>query len=196
LLINITGIDGCGKGTQLGHLADFLRSKNKPVFMSKAYGDAEKELFALFMETATPEGVLFLFQALHAEQRAKAEKALKRGEIVLADRWDDSYEAYHSQNGILSSDQKLRFRLNEIAFGGICADITFLLKVPVDIAMERCRIRGADFFDLKGREYHQSLSDRMDQLAAEQNWVVLDGTLPHREIHRRTVETISHYMLF
>lgn len=191
MIINITGIDGCGKGTQLGHLADYLRAHEFPVFMSKAYDDAAKELFSPFIERATPAGVLFLFQALHAEQHAKAMKAQERGEIVLADRWDDSYEAYHSQKGVLANKPMLRSQLNEIAFQGVQADVTIMLRVSVPVAMERCRIRGADFFDLKGQHYHQSLADRMDQLAAERNWFVLDGELPHGEIHRQVVEIVK-----
>lgn len=191
MLVTITGIDGCGKGTQLQHLAAFLQGQGRSVFVSKAYGDAEKELFALFIERATDEAVMFLFQAMHAEQRAKAARAQERGEIVLADRWDESYEAYHSQYGVLSRDTELRQRLNEVAFGGWRADVTILLRVPVAMAMERCRIRGADFFDLKGVQYHQSLSDRLDELASELGWHVIDGSLPHKEVHQRIVDVVA-----
>jgi dTMP kinase len=140
MLVTITGIDGCGKGTQLQHLAAFLQGQGRSVFVSKAYGDAEKELFALFIERATDEAVMFLFQAMHAEQRAKAARAQERGEIVLADRWDESYEAYHSQYGVLSHDTELRQRLNEVAFRGWRADTTILLRVPVAMAIYLCLI--------------------------------------------------------
>jgi len=190
-LINITGIDGCGKGTQLQHLADYLTQKRRKIFLSKAYGPREKEMFSLFIERAHDLTVMFLFQAMHVEQRMKAEKALQDGAIVLADRWDDAYFAYHSQYGMLADDAILRDKLNELAFGGIKPDVTFLLKVPVSVGMERCRLRGADFFDLKSAAHHQSKADYLDKMAAEHGWTVIDGERPHREIHEEIVSSVQ-----
>ena len=191
MLINITGIDGCGKGTQLQHLADYLTQEGRTVFLSKAYGPREKELFAPFIEKAHALTIMFLFQAMHVEQRVQAEAALQRGAIVLADRWDCAYQAFHSQHGALATDQDLRDKLNELAFGGIIPDITFLLRIPVSVGMERCRIRGADFFDRMGEEHHRSNADYLDHLAAEHGWVIIDGEKPHGEIHQEIVETIQ-----
>ncbi len=191
MLINITGIDGCGKGTQLQHLADYLTQNGKKIFLSKAYGPREKEIFSLFIERAHDLTVMFLFQAMHVEQRMQAEQALRDGAIVLADRWDDAYLAYHSQHGLLAGDTTLRDKLNELAFGGIKPNITFLLKVRVSVGMERCRLRGADFFDRKGEAHHQSNADYLDKLATEHGWIVIDGEKPHREIHEEIVSTIQ-----
>lgn len=190
MLINITGIDGCGKGTQIQHLSDYLAHKGKKVFLSKAYGPREKEMLSLFIERANDIAVMFLFQAMHATQRILAEKALQNGCIVLADRWDDAYLAYHSQHGVLAKDSTLRNQLNELAFGGIKPDVTFLLKVPVSIGQERCRIRGADFFDRKSEVHHQSLADHLEKLAHEEGWMIIDGTKPHREIHEEILSNI------
>jgi dTMP kinase len=191
MIINITGIDGCGKGTQLQYLADYLDSQGNKVFMSKAYGPSEKEMFSLFVEHSHDIAIMFLFQALHVQQRTRAEKALKDGAIVLADRWDESYLAYHSQYGILVHYPSLRYNLNTIAFNRIKPDITFLLKVPVEVSIERCILRGADFFDLKGHEYHQSLADQLDEMAKENSWIVLDGTRSSKKIHEEIVQVIE-----
>jgi len=194
VLINITGIDGCGKGTQLQRLVGYLTRKDKSVFLSKAYGPREKEMLSLFIERAHDVAVMFLFQAMHTTQRILAEEALRNGSIVLADRWDDAYLAYHSQYGVLAEDAALRNKLNELAFGGIKPDITFLLKVSVSVAVERCRTRGADFFDRKGAAYHQSLADYLDKLAVEQSWTVIDGTRPRREIHEGIISVIRPFI--
>lgn len=191
MLINMTGVDGSGKGTQLQYLADYFEQRGKKVFMSKAYGPCEKELFSLFMERSHDLAVMFMFQALHVQQRIRAEKALQDGAIVLADRWDDAYLAYHSQNGILAEDPELREKLNLLAFGGINPDLTFMLKVPVEISMENCLLRGADFFDRKGVEYHQSLSDGLEQLAERYGWVVLDGNRAKKTIHEEIVSVVE-----
>ncbi len=194
MLINMTGVDGSGKGTQLQYLADYFERQGKTVFMSKAYGPCEKELFSLFMERSHDLAVMFMFQALHVQQRIRAEKALRNGSIVLADRWDDAYLAYHSQNGILAEDPELREKLNSLAFGGIKPDITFMLKVPVAISIKNCFLRGADFFDRKGVEYHQSLSDRLEELADKNGWVVIDGNRARKTIHEEIIATIESVM--
>lgn len=191
MLFNFTGIDGCGKGTQIGECADYLERKGFSVFVSKAYGPREKELFSLFIERADDRSVMFLFQALHVEQRVRAVQALHEGKIVLADRWDDAYLAYHSKNGVLSTDVELRHRLNELAFDGLRPDVTFYLRVPIEVGMERCRIRGADFFDRKPSEYHRSIADELDRLAVEQSWEVIDGDRSNKEVHQDIVRVVE-----
>lgn len=184
MIICLTGIDGCGKGTQKELLKVHLENSGKAVFISKAYGDAEKECFSAFIEYWTQESILFLFQALHVEQRMKAEKALTRGDIVIADRWDESYLAYHSTHGILSSNPCLREQLNSIAFGGIIPDVTFFLNVSVDKARERMLSRGMDFFDRLSNDYHSTMRNEYLSIATDRKWVVIDGTKSPLEIHR------------
>lgn len=185
MLICLTGIDGCGKGTQLSLLTEYLEKQNFPVFVSKAYGDAEKECFSAFINTWSQTAILFLFQALHAEQSLKVRRALAQRRIVIADRWDEAYLAYHSRYGILSCDPKLRARLNEIAFEGISPDVTILLDVPVKVALKRLEARGKDFFDKLPQSYHQAMRDEYLRLAKEKNWHVVDGTRPAIDIHSR-----------
>lgn len=190
MIICFSGVDGCGKGTQKDLLTIALRAKGKSVFSSKAYGDGEKECFAPFIEYWSQEAILFLFQALHVEQRKHMEKALQRGEIVIADRWDESYLAYHRTYGILKDDPTLRNLLNAIVFKGIIPDITFLLDVPVEQTRKRLQLRGADFFDKLPETYHETMRKEYLRLAEERKWIVLDGTRPAIEIHKNILDTV------
>lgn len=189
-IICFSGIDGCGKGTQKDLLVSYFQKNGKKVFLSKAYGDAEKECFSSFIEYWSQESILFLFQALHVEQRKQALEAIKRNEIVIADRWDDSYLAYHSKFGILATEVGLRNKLNEIAFQGIKPDITFLLDTPIEIAQERLSIRGADYFDKLPPSYHKIMRDAYLALAKKWKWIVIDGTLPTSEIHSKVIASL------
>ncbi len=191
MIICLTGIDGCGKGTQKELLKAHLENSRKAVFLSKAYGDAEKECFSAFVEYWTQESILFLFQALHAEQRVKAEKALARGAIVIADRWDESYLAYHSTHGILLSNPGLRDQLNSIAFGGIIPDVTFFLDVPVERARERMLSRGMDFFDRLSNDYHSTMRNEYLSIATDRKWIIIDGTKSPLEIHREILRELG-----
>lgn len=193
MIVCITGIDGSGKGIQRELLADYLRSSRHTVYISKAYGDAEKECFSVFIEKWPQEAILFLFQALHVAQRRNAELALKRGEIVIADRWDESYLAYHKHHGILADDVVLRDKLNEIAFCNMRPNITFLLDIRAKKARLRLRSRGMDFFDKLPLHYHETMRQEYLEIAKQRGWIVLDGTAPIKTIHSIIVSAVKTF---
>lgn len=191
MFICLTGIDGCGKGTQITLLSHYLRVKGHRVFVSKAYGEGEKESFAPFIEYWSQLSILFLFQALHAHQREEAQKALAGGNIVIADKWDEAYVAYHSNYGLLATDAELRSRLNDVAFDSLYPEVTYLLDVSVLTAKERCRLRGEDFFDKAPLKHHALMREAYLALARERNWVVLDGEQTPQQIHTQVVAHIA-----
>lgn len=183
MFIAFSGLDGCGKGSQIEFLSRYLESKGQSVYISKAYGQPEKELFSQYVETMDQVSLLFLFQALHSEQYIRTKKALDDGKVVLADRWDDSYLAYHSRFGVLSDDESLRNRLNQLAFNDLKPDFTVYLKVSVEVSMKRTLARGADFFDKKGFEYHSAMKEQYEKLLLQENWVSVDGEQSAQKIH-------------
>jgi dTMP kinase len=189
MLISFVGIDGSGKSTQIEYFQNYLKKCNRDVFFSKAYGPDERKQFEVFIERCSQESVLFIFQALHTEQRIKVVNAINDGKIVIADRWDETYEAYHSTFGILSDKETLRNELNTIAFNNIKPDLTFFIDTPVEVAMSRCSNRGADFFDKKPKEYHENIRNKMAKMAVLYDWVVIDGTKDPLAMH---AEIISH----
>ena len=194
MIICFSGLDGCGKGTQKELLAKRLRRRGRRVFMSKAYGEAEKECFSAFVSQWSQESILFLFQALHAEQRLQAEAALARGEIVIADRWDESYLAYHAAHGILARNPDLREALNGIAFSGILPDLAFFLDLPVDAAKQRIESRGSDFFDRLPAVYHRTMRNEYLRIARERGWHILDGARSVEKIHADVMELVSKHI--
>jgi len=194
MLICITGIDGCGKGTQISLLREALEKMGFRIFISKAYDEAEKEGLAHFFLFWDDVAVTLAFQALHRQQFVKATEALKAGQIVLADRWDESYLAFHSQFGLLSQNEDLRRRLNEIAFEGMKPDLTFLLKISPEKAGLRTGARGKDFFDGKDLEYHAHMAKAYEELAHNEGWVVLNGEKKPLEIHREILGVVLKKM--
>jgi len=193
MIICIAGIDGCGKSTQVKLLKKYLASKGRAIFISKAYGKEEKRLFSGFINRCNQVAILFLFQALHAQQRIKAEKALLEGKLVIADRWDESYLVYHANYGILADKPGLREKINEMAFSGIRPDTTFLIDLPVEEAakrrIQRQKQKSADFFDLLPSEYHEVMSKDYLDLAKKMNWTIINGAKPALLIHK---EIVSH----
>lgn len=194
MLISITGLDGCGKGTQIALLKKHLEKKGKVVFYSKAYTDDIKAIFSPYLEYWSPIARMFFFQALYAQQCIESVRALKEGKIVIADRWDESYIAYHSQYGILAKNKKLRNQLHQLAFRGIKPDLTFFLDIPPEMVFERTKLRGQDFFDKGSLEYHRKMREGYLKLAKERNWIIIDGTQTVETIHKIIVAEVEKYI--
>lgn len=191
-LIVITGIDGCGKTTQINLLSRYLLKKKCDVTISKAYDNEAKITLRNYMNSWTnSNAITFLFQALHAQQYSCTVEALNQGKIVLADRWDESYLAYHSNFGELSFDDDLRLKLNRMAYNDLLPDLGFVLKLPVQTARERRRTRG-NFgrFDGQSDEYYEILQSAYLKIAEEREWHILDGTESEENLHQSILKIV------
>jgi len=183
MLFTITGIDGSGKSTQIYLLKKFLEIKGYSVSVSKAYGNAEKEGLAHFFQYWDDLTVTFIFQGLHRQQYVETKKRLNDGQIVLADRWDETYLAYHTKFGFLSENHKTMYRLNKLAFEGLVPDITFFIDTPIEEARRRLEARGMDFFDKKSAEHHLKMRESIIEVLKERNSILIAGDKDISEIH-------------
>ena len=138
MLINLEGIDGCGKSTQSQFLMDKFESNNEKTILLKEptngkYGQKLWEMLSGKIE-ATTEEILELFvldRKEHVNQKIKP--ALDDGMIVLMDRYYYSTMAYQSAAGI---DVNRIRRDNEFAPK---PDIVLIFDLPADLAMRRVR---------------------------------------------------------
>jgi dTMP kinase len=191
MFICITGIDGSGKSTQVRLLKKYLERLNHKIFISKAYGPLERRLFKDYLKNLDQVAIMFLFQAFHTKQRILAEKALMNEKVIIADRWDDSYIVYHSQYGTLAKLPRLRDGLNNLAFGKLRPDITFLLDVKIEVARLRLLNKKTDYFDQQPRRYHISMRKGLLKLAKKRGWVVINGEQPKTLVHRCIVDALA-----
>ncbi|MBB89113.1 MAG: dTMP kinase [Euryarchaeota archaeon] len=147
MLINLEGIDGCGKSTQSQFLMDKFESGNEKTILLKEptngkYGQKLWEMLSGKIE-ATTEEILELFvldRKEHVNQKIKP--ALDDGMIVLMDRYYYSTMAYQAAAGI--DVDRIR-RDNEFAPK---PDIVLIFDLPADLAMKRVRSHSvADVFE-------------------------------------------------
>lgn len=192
-LFVITGIDGCGKSTQINLLANWLRSKKVSVFVSKAYNCEAKVILRTYINNWDSDlAIMFLFQALHAQQYAETIRALNDGKVVLADRWDESYLAYHSNFGELSEDDNLLKMLNHLAFKDLLPNLGFLITVPVEVARKRRKLRGKiERFESRPDEYFDLIQKTYISIARERGWHIIDGGQSETVIHAKIIEIIN-----
>lgn len=190
-LFCITGIDGCGKGTQIQLLECRLEEHEIDVRVVKAYGEAEKESLSHFMRTWEDMTITFIFQGLQRQQYVDALHYLKKGCVVLADRWDESFRAYHRLYGTLSKNRSVRNALRDLTFENKIPEVTFMLDISIEEANRRMVARGMDYFDSKGYKYHLAMRKQYLEIANERNWFIIDGSKTQKEIHEIIYDEVA-----
>lgn len=193
MLIAISGIDGCGKSLQVDLLQSWLVTQGLNPIVTKAYDDMAKLACRQFIEEWTDDAaIMFLFQALHAQQYANTARALKAGRIVIADRWDESFLAYHQSFGFLAPNGATRALLNQIAFRGLLPEKGFLIQVPIEIARLRRESRGkVEKLEDRPDDYYKTIQAALLNISLERGWEIIDGTKTPQEIHREIVRSLG-----
>jgi dTMP kinase len=141
LFIVVEGFDGVGKSTLARRLADRLRSAGHDVLEVREPGgtplaEAARKLVLDPKLDASTEAELFLILAARADLVKKTiEPALRRGTVVVGDRFDLSTVAYQVAGRQLPPAAVMS--ANEIATGGLTPDVTLVLDTPIEVALER-----------------------------------------------------------
>jgi len=186
-LIVFEGIDSSGKSTQARLLAERLRSLDVSVVSTREPGGTP--IAELIREVVLknehsemlPLSELLLFIVSRTQNTHEVIRpALDAGKTVVASRYRMSSLAYQGYGRGIDLD--LVRRLNEAATQGQRADITFLVDLPVEIALERKE--DADRIEEESIPFHQRVRDGFLELARDDESVrVLDG--------RRSPEAIA-----
>ena len=151
MLINLEGIDGCGKSTQSKFLMEKFEENNEKAIILKepTSGKYGKKLWEMLSgkREATTEQILNLFVMDRKEHvDDKINPALKEGKIVLMDRYYYSTMAYQAAAGI---DVNRIRKDNEFAPK---PDIVLIFDLPADLAMKR--VKGHSVADVFEKEEH------------------------------------------
>ena len=145
--INIEGLDGCGKSTQVKLLARWLHSKGREVVITHepTHGPVGRIIYNVIKgEFTVPvafEALLFAADRLqHVEDVITP--AVKSGKVVINSRYTPSSIAYQSARGIPVGWMR---KINEMAPE---PDLTILIDVPVEVSARRMNgSRKLDAFD-------------------------------------------------
>jgi dTMP kinase len=159
--IVLDGIDGSGKSSQIGRLADWLRSLGHRVTTcrdpgSTGVGDAIRDILLhrhdLSLD-ATAE--MLLYMAARAQLvREVVEPALARGEWVVSDRYLVANVVYQGHAGGL--DPETVRQVGAVATGGRMPDLVLVLDVDLDTAARRLD-RPLDKLENRGADHRERL---------------------------------------
>lgn len=182
----LEGIDGCGKTTQIERLQRWLPCSGlmppqAQLLVTREPGGTElgRALRQLLLHPpggaapgSTAELLLYAAdRAQHVQQHIAP--ALAAGHWVLCDRFTGSTAAYQGYGRGLSLD--LIAELAAMATGGLQADLTVLLEIPLAESLCRRHHRPADRIEASGEAFLARVCAGFSALAAEGGWTRVDG---------------------
>jgi dTMP kinase len=146
-LISFEGIDGSGKSTQARKLYEFLKEEGYEVSLYRDPGStplAEQIREVIINYAMDPITELLLFES--ARSNLVWEKIfpdLTSGKIVIVDRFIDSTTAYQGYGREINLGTVSI--LNHIATRGRKPDLTFILNLPLELALQRLKEQRTKF---------------------------------------------------
>jgi dTMP kinase len=142
LFITFEGVEGSGKTTQIQRLKKYLTQKGIPCKVTREPGGCpigekvRKILLNPDHREMVPLSELLLYEAARAQHvKEVIEPFLKKGGVVLCDRFSDATIAYQGYGRKI--DLRWIERLNHFSSRGIKPDVTFLLDCPSDVGLKR-----------------------------------------------------------
>jgi len=155
--ITLEGLDGAGKSTHVGAIADLLRARGKDVVATREPGGTqlgEKLRSLLLSEKLNIDTETLLMFAARREHIARViEPALAAGRWVVSDRFTDATYAYQGAGGGMPRERIAA--LETWVIGGLTPDLTLVFDVPVDTALARLAEVSKDRFESEGRSYFE-----------------------------------------
>lgn len=174
VFITFEGGEGAGKTTHINFLASALRGQGREVVCLREPGGTHigESLRAVVLDPTNAgmadETELLIYEAARAQiVHEVIAPALKRGAVVLCDRFYDSTVAYQAYGRGLS--REFVRAANEFACQGTRPDRTILMETaaPASVGLERATHHGsADRMELAGLDFHTRVNRAFVDIAA------------------------------
>jgi len=193
--ITLEGIDGAGKSTHVGAIADFLRGRGMEVVVTREPGGTplgEKLRAVLLSQAMTIDTETLLMFAARREHIAQViAPALALGRWVISDRFTDATYAYQGSGGGMDTDRIAV--LERWVHDGLRPDLTLVFDVPVEVALARLPKERKDRFESENKAYFERVrAGYLERAAAEPQRVrVVDGSQPLDNVKKEVEDIIS-----
>ena len=198
LFISFEGIDGCGKSTQADLLRSYLESKGEQVELLREPGGTalSEQIREILLnpnnDKMDPSTESILLSASRAQlTREIIIPALERGNVVICDRYADSTLAYQGYGRGINLEWLEK--LNAFATAGLKPDITLLVDLPVDEALNRMQSKSFDRIEMEGIEFldkvrsgYLELTDRFSK-----RYFMIDGMETIEEMSKKIIKKIE-----
>jgi len=175
----LEGGEGSGKSTQAEIVGARLRAAGREVVATFEPGATAlgRDLRRLLLHSEAPldpRAELLLLASDRAQHVAEVVRpAVRRGAVVVSDRYEPSTLAYQGVARGLGVDEVLQ--ASRWASGGMVPDLVLVLDVPDDVAAARLP-PSLDRMERAGDAFHAAVRAAYRDLAPRFGWTVLDGS--------------------
>lgn len=183
MFISIEGGEGVGKTSLAAALTEKLEAVGRRVVSVRepggtAFGEALRQAFLTPDTNPVPLSEAFVLAAARCDLvHHVIRPALLGGGIVICDRYIDATYAYQGYGRNLNR-ATLR-QLNQMATGGLEPDLTLLLDMPPELALERDTAKNKDRIERENLAFHQRVrSGYLDLAASDPRFRTIDATQP------------------
>lgn len=172
MFITFEGIDGCGKSTQIGLLAEYLNSKGIENIMIREPGGTKfsENIRKILLHSKKDINIIsemLLFEAARADLTHEIIKpALEEGIYVLSDRFYDSTTAYQGYGRGLPIEELEM--IHKVATSKIKPDITFYLDLPLKVARSRNNQKNLDRMENSGDVFFRKVIEGFRKIAEKE----------------------------
>lgn len=202
LFISFEGVEGCGKSTQAQLLADWFKQQSLPVVLLHEPGSTSlgSALRAALLDSGlkiTPKAEVLLYAASRAQLVAEViRKALQQGENVICDRYLDSSLAYQVYGRRLDFQEVLS--INEWATERLLPDLTFFLRLPVEVGLARVKSRHLplDRLESEADAFHKRVEAGYEELAVKysERYYTVAAEAPVETIFQQIVKVVKQHL--
>ncbi len=198
MFITFEGGEGVSKTTQAKLLQQYFITKGHNVILTREPGGTQfgEEIRKIVLTTElAPITDLLAMMAARSEHITQVIKpALEQKTIVICDRFVDSTACYQTNNTNITINKV--YELHQNTFGDFLPDITILLNLHPNIALQRAKARNSknvDKMEAQDLAYHIKIYERYVQLAKTfpQRIHIVDAEGTIEQIHQRILNVVK-----
>lgn len=190
------GGEGAGKSTQAAALAELLQARGRSVVRTREPGGtpAAEAIRAILLDPAfaglDDRAEALLFAAARGDHAQRVIRpALRRGDVVVCDRFMDSSMAYQGIARGLGADVVANLSL--WATDGLIPDLTVVMDIDPQVGLGR--VSSPDRLESEPLEWHRRVREGFVEIARRdpRRYLVLDAGRPPEDLATEIAQVVD-----